>query len=1041
MNRILCGAAFALYALGAMAEPYEVATEGFAATFAEHGLEALRDAAGNVFVAPGPMRAGVGIHRVGGDHWATDIGSVTGAPRTREYVGFDGLDGASVTCAFDVDAATSDLVITQEAQSPEPGVWGVQWSIGRIPLDMNILVPGYSGIKLERTSPGTVRTFDYPIGWEAQLVIVEGDGRGFYVWADDAEGQYKRLEVTRTPDGWALGLTSMNYAPFDDHTTCRSVKWRLDTYEGDWRVAARRYRAWAEEHFRPTPIAAQQPAWVKDIRCCVIMGMDTETIEALATRLDPAQTLLYIPAWRKAGYDRDYPTYDEPFDTLGPFIERAHDLGYRVMLHVNYFGCDPLNALYAQFEPYQVRSPWGGHDKEWWLWERADPVIKFAYINPAYKPWRDLFVSRMAELCAAFGVDALHLDQTLCIYNDHNGLIDGLSMIQGNVLIHKELREALPDVAISGEGLNEVTCRYEAFAQRHAFGMNHSEGTYDRASLEMAHPVSSYLVGPYTRIYGYLGCAPPTSGQLYAAWNEAYQHWGVIPTLKPDLAEIANPGGFSKQFYDEAAFWFEAKPEPDLDGPWPEDVVFPFTMTDGSRAARMADGRLVWNSREISRTVSGVSEVRAPGSIPGWQVYDAESLLGLDPARWYPYSIKPRDLEAFHVEAVPEGVVPILVAKREDMAVVCTRHADTIVADLTEAIFDATCRSEPFGGAPETVSGPLDSVDGAFFRPSGRALHAHPPWRVAGSGVARATFTIDLPDSGRLEFVADVAMESAAVQPDRTDGVTYGVSVTAGDECVQREVHNATAVPERLALDLTPFAGRQITLDLTVHPGPERSPSYDWARWYEPRIERDYEVQGEMVIVGGEWTLALSGDQPAEIRRDGARYTVSAMFPGAVYLMAEVPAAVVLPLDVASASFATTFVSDTGMVLDRPPHACARREKSAVEGIERDGLFAHPPDHGRTVIDLPMALPIEAAQFEAYVGIRDGAKSEGVIFRVEANGVELANEEVAPGAWHRFECDLSPWADRPVVLSLITDADGSYTCDWAEWGEPVVRPK
>ena len=76
-----------------------------------------------------------------------------------------------------------------------------------------------------------------------------------------------------------------------------------------------------------------------------IMGMSIETIEALAERLDPAQTLLYIPGWRRAGYDRDYPTYDEPVDALEPFVTRAHELGYRVMLHVNYFGCDPLNHI------------------------------------------------------------------------------------------------------------------------------------------------------------------------------------------------------------------------------------------------------------------------------------------------------------------------------------------------------------------------------------------------------------------------------------------------------------------------------------------------------------------------------------------------------------------------------------------------------------------------------------------------------------------------------------------------------------------------
>ena len=1027
-------------ATAVLAEPLEVKAAAFSATFSETGLSGLVDGSGAVFVRPGAFREGVAIHRVGGSHWARDMGAAPAPANVRSYGGFDGLEGASVACTFALDATSGDVVTTQEATSPEAGVWGVQWSIGWIPLDVSIIVPGRSGIKLTRTSPGSTHTFDYPLGWEAQLVIVEGAGRGFYVWAEDDEGRYKRLTVTRSNEGWRLGLTTINYAPFDDYTTCQSVKWRLNVYEGDWRVPARRYRDWAEAHFGPTRIEEQRPPWVKNIRCVVIMGMDIAMIEALTQRLDPRETLLYIPGWRKAGYDRDYPTYDKPFETLGPFIERAHALGYKVMLHTNYFGCDPLNPLYAQFEPYQVRSPWGQHDKQWWLWERADPVIKFAYINPAHKPWRELFVGRMVELCETYDVDALHPDQTLCIFNDHNGLMDGLSMIQGNILLHGELRQALPDVAISGEGLNEATYRYEAFAQRHAWGLNHADGTYDRTVLETAHPICAYLLGPYTRMYGYLGYAPPTSGQMYAAWNEAYEHWGIIPTLKPNRAQIDRPTGFSKQFFDEAAFWFAHHPEPDLEGPWPADVVFPFRTADGLRAVRTAEHALIWEKREISRTVTGVSEVALPGTIPGWRVYDRERLFGLDPQQWYPYSPEARDLGALHVEALPAGVVPTMVAERGDMLVVRTRHANTIVADFTELIFDATCTSEPFDGTPATVSGPLDALDGASFRPSGNTLTAHPPWKVAGSGIARARFRLHLPAEGTLRFTTEVAMEPAATRPGRTDGVTYGVTVVGGDESLHAECHNASKEPEELALDLTPFAGRDVTVDLTVHPGPDRNVSYDWARWYEPRIEREWTMQGELVVVGpGDLRLALCGEEPASLEVEGNRYRLDATFPGAVFLLRDMPKPVELPLDVAAAAFTTTFVSDTGLVLEAPLHAAAKAQPGAVGGTTRPGLFTHPPDHGKTVVDLPMTLPETPSEFHTFVGILDGSESTGVIFRVEANGVAVAERQVQPGAWHELTGDLTPWAGKPVVLSLIADADGSYICDWAQWGKPVVR--
>jgi hypothetical protein len=145
------------------------------------------------------------------------------------------------------------------------------------------------------------------------------------------------------------------------------------------------------------------------------------------------------------------------------------------MPHVNYFGCDPKNPVFAQFKAYQARDPFS-KELLWWEWP-AEPPIKFAYINPASRAWRELFVARLKEVVSRHHVDAFHLDQTLSIYNDANGLVDGMNFFEGNVALHRELRAALPDVALSGEGLNEVTCRYEAFAQRHVWGMDHAHGT------------------------------------------------------------------------------------------------------------------------------------------------------------------------------------------------------------------------------------------------------------------------------------------------------------------------------------------------------------------------------------------------------------------------------------------------------------------------------------------------------------------------------------------------------------------------------------
>jgi hypothetical protein len=108
--------------------------------------------------------------------------------------------------------------------------------------------------------------------------------------------------------------------------------------------------------------------------------------------------------------------------------------------------------------------------------------------------------------------------------------------------------------------------------------------------------------------------------------------------------------------------------------------------------------------------------------------------------------------------------------------------------------------------------------------------------------------------------------------------------------------------------------------------------------------------------------------------------------------------------------------------------------------VARDGLFVHPPDHGRTILMFPMALPAGPAKFRTWVGIRDGSRSDGVGFIVEVNGREVARRRMLPGRWEPLTADLAPWAGSPIALALVTDSEGPFTCDWAAWGEPTIDP-
>ena len=1040
-------------------QPLVIRASSYCAEFQNGSLTSLVDQSGNVCVSRSKDRSGLGIHRIAGDHWAgavhgdrqlSDSGQVS-----RQYHSFSGLKDATAEATYRLDAASGDVVISQRCTSTEAGVWGVSWSIEKIPLDAAIIVPGRSGVRLTADSPGRRHQFDYPIGWEAQLVIVQMPSRGFYVWADDAQGRFKRLVVERDQDGWRLELATMNYAPFEKHTVCESVAWHLNVYQGDWRVPARRYRDWTVANFRPTRIEDQKPDWVKDIRAMVIMGMDRSMLDALPERFDPRQTILYVPSWRSAGYDRDYPVYDEPYEKLKPFVERAHQLGFRVMLHVNYFGVDPLNSAYKEFEPFHVRSPRGEHEKQWWLWTRATPEIRFAYINPACKAWRDHFTSAMVKLCRDYDIDSLHLDQTLCIFNDHNGPIDDMSMIEGNIAIHQQLREALPEVALSGEGLNEVTYRYEAFAQRHAWGLNHADGTYDRRHLERAHPISSYLFRPFAIINGYLGCSPPTEGQLYAAWNEAYEHWGVIPTLKPSLEQLRHPTGFSRQLFDEVNFWQQERLDIDMEGDWADDVAFPLRTANGHGAKRTTDGRLLLGERQISHTITGVDRIEASGSIPGWKAFDRIALLGLDPLRWYPYVEDPRSFDQFHLAALPEGMIAEAVACQDDMAMIRVSSPTSIVADLVELLDAADGGSRPLAGEPFQAKGPFTAPDGSGFdRASETTLSAHPPWKAEGTdpdtgakhqhgtGVAFVRYRLRLPERGRLQFVSDVFIDRSAVGQPNSDGVTFACIARCDKKELQCVVHNAGDELKKLELDLTPFAGRDVELELSVHPGPQLKPSFDWARWLRPRIERELRTRETIAVAGSKsWRLALGREGVLPVVENGNALQIETELPGTVLLLSDQPREVSLPVDLGDQEWHMMLSADGTHEATAPPFVNVHLASAPAGGVVRSGLSAHPPNQGKLIAHLPIVLPAERAILKTWIGIRDGSESTGVVFAIEVNGNQVAQRRMLPGRWEGIEVDLSSWKGKPIVLSFTTDSDGSYSFDWACWGEPRLEPQ
>jgi hypothetical protein len=391
---------------------------------------------------------------------------------------------------------------------------------------------------------------------------------------------------------------------------------------------------------------------------------------------------------------------------------------------------------------------------------------------------------------------------------------------------------------------------------------------------------------------------------------------------------------------------------------------------------------------------------------------------------------------------LPDGLIVEAVVETPDLAMVRTRSAVSVVADLGRLIERAVCGSRPFQGRGVERQGPLhDSPDGAMFQGDSAVLSAHPPWKIADSGEAFARYEIDLPADGRIDLLAEVAIDAGAVGADKSDGVTFAASARFGDRRIEARLHNAAAERKPLRLDLTPLAGKRVSVELSVDPGPKRNPSFDWARWFRPRIERHGQSQGALALAGAKpWRLAFGNSGPVAVHSTGGAQRVEVPLPGTVFFLDKQPEPASVPLDLAKRPWQLLLISDSGKeVTGAPPFVGVSHQRNTVAGVAREGLFAHPPDHGRCVALFAMGLPAKPSEFRSWLGIRDASRSDGVIFIVEINGREVARRRMVPGKWESLAADLSPWAGKPIVLALVTDSDGPFNCDWAAWGEPRIE--
>jgi hypothetical protein len=155
------------------------------------------------------------------------------------------------------------------------------------------------------------------------------------------------------------------------------------------------------------------------------------------------------------------------------------------------------------------------------------PEPYFAYINPGVPAWGDLMEEILGDLIRKFGIDGIFLDQTLLAFNLQRGP-DFQSGMREHIV---RMQQAFPGILFAGEGYHELVARALPMAQIHGIdSIAEVHGMEGHARWRVAHPVSTYLFGPYTKFTAHLLTRHP-SHPMYAMQEEAYARLGVVPAL------------------------------------------------------------------------------------------------------------------------------------------------------------------------------------------------------------------------------------------------------------------------------------------------------------------------------------------------------------------------------------------------------------------------------------------------------------------------------------------------------------------------------
>ena len=464
-----------------------------------------------------------------------------------------------------VDPDSGDLVMEPAAYSSRPGVRACRWSLKGIRKDLELVAPLFQGVKLPLADPLLRNTRrNWPVTWEAAFAILQSRSAGFWIHAQDSAYRYKALRIGTKDDPDVLGFDTEAYGPIDDNLSAGGLAWRINVYQGDWKVPAKAYRDWLRRAYSLDVAESLRQRWIFETRLalCWCPG-DVAILDALAKRVEPRKVLIHFPDWRTDRYDENYPSFVASRNGR-EFIAKGQALGFHVMPHFNSIDMDPSNPVYAQVRDFQYRDierktlhgwSWydqrqiGVPDSNGQRSKHRDKKVMIK-VHPGLSMWRAILGRSIQEAARDLALDTVFIDVTLNTYNLHNCLVEGMTPTEGMNRLIKHVGELGKGLVVGGEGLNEITAQGQSFAQAHLF----ESWQRNISGLERAGgcALNEFLFGRLCRTIGYSGLAGRNADEELRM--RIHEEHGAIPTITIRSAkEIIDPNPAVKRILEHTA--------------------------------------------------------------------------------------------------------------------------------------------------------------------------------------------------------------------------------------------------------------------------------------------------------------------------------------------------------------------------------------------------------------------------------------------------------------------------------------------------------